>query len=354
MNDLTMLNDLGAALDPATDEPPARLRHRVLKSFEGPARRRRRLRVSLGWSLATSGGLAVALAVALVAGGAGGSGRSGNRPDTTLTASDVLLKAAATVRADKTPPPRPDQLVFSQSISAYAGSTSGPDGKMTVIPAVPKMRKIWLSVDGTHDGLLRESTMPGAPSPAVITLEHTFPGCVNGKQAVVDGNNTVHRDRFEKCKAHPAYNANLPTDAKGMLAYLKTRASLNTDQYIFNAVEEVIGEHYRTPAQLAAIFEAAALIQSVVVVPDVVDIAGRHGIAVALQLGPFDPTGATPDHLNKPTVIQHQLVFDKTTYRFLGYQAVAVANYDGHKPGDVLSAEARLKNGIVDKIGQEL
>jgi hypothetical protein len=308
--------------------------------------------VSLGWSLAASGGLAAVLAVALVAGGAGGSGPSGNRPDTTLTASDVLLRAAANVRADKTPPPRPDQLVYTQTITAYGGTKVEPD-KVTPIAPVPKMRYVWWSVDGTRDGLLRESAMPGAPPNHTITPEVLLPGCVNRKAVVVDQHDKVHRDQFQECDAYPAYQADLPTDAAGMLAYLKTKASEDNDEYLFYALQEQIGEHYLTPAQLAAIFEAAARIQSVVVVPDVIDIAGRHGIAVALQMGPFDPTGASPPvHLNQPPVIQQQLIFDPTTYRYLGFQAVTVANYNGHKPGDVLGAEARLKNGIVDKVGQ--
>jgi hypothetical protein len=354
MNDLSMLNDLGAALDPATDEPPARLRHRVLHTFERPVARRRRVRVSLGWSLGASGGLAAVLVAALIAGGAGGSGPSGNRPAAALTAGDVLLRAADNVRADKAVSPRPDQLVYSQSISAYRVTKIDKSGKATDIPPIPKMRRVWLSVDGTHDGLLRESAIPGNPPDKTITPEVVLPGCVNRKAMVVDQHNQLHRDQFQECDVYPSYQADLPTDAAGMLSYLKTQASEANDEYLFDAVEEQIGEHYLTPAQLAAIFEAAARIQSVVVVPDVVDIAGRHGVAVALQVGPFHPGASPAVHLNERPVIQQQLIFDRDTYRFLGYQAVTVAAYDRHKPGEVLSAMARLKNGIVDKAGQTL
>jgi hypothetical protein len=347
MNELNMLKDLGAAIDPVTDGPSPRQRHRVLNTFEGrPPGRRRRLRVSLGWSLATSGGLAAVLAVALIAGSTGGSGPSGNRPDRALVASDILLRAAANLRADKTPPPRPDQFVYVQSISAYMPSGTPAEYR-------PKLRQVWTSVDGTHDGLLRESAMPGKPRADDIIPEVLQPGCVNRKAVVVDQHRVVHRDQFAECDVYPSYQAELPTDAEGMLRHLRSVASQPNDEYVFYAVKDEIGEHYLTPAQLAALFEAAARLPSVVVVPDVVDIAGRHGVAVALQLPAFDPTGASPSvHLSKPAVYQQQLIFDPSTHAYLGQQAVAVAEADGHKRGDFLGGSAILKNAIVDRVGQ--
>ncbi|MEV6924466.1 CU044_5270 family protein [Dactylosporangium sp. NPDC051485] len=345
MNDLNMLQDLGAARDPATGEPPPGLRHRVLHGFDGPApRRRRRWRLSPGWSLATSAGLVAVLAVALIAGGPDGSGPSGRRTEGVLTASDLLLRAAQNMRADTTPPPRPDQFVYVQSISAY------PTNPARIRPVQPKMRQLWLSADGTHDGLLRESAMPGGPPASDIIAEAPLPGCRNGKAAVVDQHWKVHPDQLQDCSVDPAYRADVPTNAADMLRYLRGKANDHSDAAKFLEIRVVIREKYLTPGQLAAVFEAASHLSGVVVVPDVVDVAGRRGVAVALSVPASDPTGASPPA--KASIWQQQLIFDPTTYAYLGYQTVAVADVDGHKRGDLLGGSAALQNAIVDRAGQ--
>ncbi|WP_020524643.1 CU044_5270 family protein [Catelliglobosispora koreensis] len=325
MNDLKMLKELGTELDPENGGPPPRLRHRVLTSLDSPApRRTSRWRLSWRWSLAAPAGLAVVIVAALVV-------STVNRPssDGKLTARDVLLRAASFQRADTAPLPRPDQLVYVQSISAYYNTGQTP-------PVQPKMRQIWMSVDGLHDGLLKESALPGKPRAQNIIANAPLPACINGKAAVVDQQWKMHPDEFEECSLHPAYQ-DLPTDAAGMLGYLRSTAPREGNDWdILDHAMSLIDEKYATPAQMAAIFEALSHLKSAAVDPDVVDLHGRHGIAVTM-------TGEKA---------VWQLVFDPNTYSYFGFQAVAVVDADGLKRGDLISGNAILAKAIVDRPGQ--
>ncbi len=54
----------------------------------------------------------------------------------------------------------------------------------------------------------------------------------------------------------------------------------------FTTIGDLLGESIAPPEVSAALYRAAALIPGVTVVPDAVDAAGRHGVAVA-----FDGSG---------------------------------------------------------------
>ncbi|MFJ1745457.1 hypothetical protein ACIOJD_04340 [Streptomyces sp. NPDC088116] len=84
------------------------------------------------------------------------------------------------------------------------------------------------------------------------------------------------------------------------------------------------------PARSAALYRAAAKIPGVVVIPDAVDAAGRHGVAVA--------------RANEGE--RQELIFDKETKQFLGGRIVAVEDLpDG--PGRVSSpGPARSSNEL--------
>ena len=82
----------------------------------------------------------------------------------------------------------------------------------------------------------------------------------------------------------------------------------------------------------------------VVVVPEVVDVAGRHGIAVAWTLLYPDPgvTPAQPSAGPPRPVAQAQLVFDPATYVYLGDRTVVTADVAGQKAGTGLGQSAVL------------
>ena len=358
MDDLTMLKAVGATLDPASNGPPPGLRHRVVAGFGRPAPRGHRLRMpGLGWSLATTGGLAAVLAVAVIAGNTSGPGpqppgdRNGAVP---AVAGDVLMRAAQTARMDPTPAPRADQFVYVESISAYQGSEVTPDGQQRFLPTQPKLRQVWLSADGTHDGLLRESAAPGQPPASDIIAETPLPGCRNGRAASVGKDAKVIPGQFDPCVLRPVYQPDLPTDAEGMLRYLRDGKDDRTDGDLFEMIARLLRESYLSPAQRAAVFEATSRLSGVVVVPDVVDVAGRHGIAVARTLLYPDPavTPAQPSAGPPRPVAQDQLLFDTVTYGYLGDRTVITAEVGGQQAGAVVGLAAVLKVGIVDRVGQ--
>ncbi|MEV5173665.1 hypothetical protein AB0L10_21835 [Streptomyces flaveolus] len=74
------------------------------------------------------------------------------------------------------------------------------------------------------------------------------------------------------------------------------------------------------------------------VVPDAVDAAGRHGVAIARK----DPDNPTRD----------EWIFDRRTHEFLGERSVATEDYPGVKKGQVTSDTAVLRRAVVDRAGQ--
>lgn len=352
MDDLTMLEAVGATLDPTTDGPPPTLRHRVVAGFREPVPRRYRF-WGLGWGLATAGGLTAALAIVLIIGSAGPSGKA---PGEQLTnASDILLRAAQTARTDTAPVPRPDQFVFVESISSGQGSEVAPGGQQHFFPIHTKLRQDWLSVDGTRDGLFREGAAPGHPPPARdIIAQMPMPGCRKGRAAAIGKDGKVIPGKFDPCVPRPAYRPDLPIDADAMLRYLRDARGRDTDKALFEVIKDLIQQGYMTPAQRAALFEATSRLSSVVVVPDVTDITGRAGIAVALTLLYPNPSESHAGASTGPSrpVAQLQLIFDPARYSYLGYREVVTADVGHYKAGTVLSQSAVLQTGIVDQAGQ--
>ncbi|HTJ37275.1 MAG TPA: CU044_5270 family protein [Dactylosporangium sp.] len=312
MNDLQAMQQFGEALDPAGQEPPARLRHRVLRSAAQPARRRRVPRLAL------AGGLAAVITAGVLAAQVVGIG--GHKPAASAAASEILHSAAEEARHQPAIAVRPDQFVYVESIATNA-SFGSPGSKPT---HEKEHRTAWLSADGEHDGLVRSN-------------DHSLPlpGCINGKEVQTKGGQSVSTD----CTPVPGYVANLPTDSKAMLDYLYDHRSGGNprDQQAFTTAADLIREAYISPASLAAVFDAVARIPGVDVVGDVTDEAGRHGVAVAIT---------------EVQGMRTELIFDKASHAFLGTRAVMVRDQDGMHKGDIFESSAVLKVAIVDRAGQ--
>jgi hypothetical protein len=89
----------------------------------------------------------------------------------------------------------------------------------------------------------------------------------------------------------------------------------------------------------AALFDAAAKIPGVTVLPHVADAAGGQGIAVAMT--PREGPASGPIWPRT----RFELIFDPHTYRFIGSQAVAPG---GSARGAVLLASHLLKVSFTD------
>ncbi|MEU4769149.1 CU044_5270 family protein [Actinosynnema sp. NPDC023794] len=309
MDELRVLREMGDET-PLPDEAalaPARAALLAGIAERGPVRlRKRRSRYALVGASAIGLAAAVAATITLLPAGQpapGGQALTTSASPVVEPVTDpvrLLAFAARAARADPSAPPRPDQFVYTRS---EAGE--GP------------AREIWLSVDGVHDGLLKHPD--GTTS--------RFPGCVDGQREVFKDPAVVLG--WEPCEPRPAYRSDLPTDVDGMLAHLDANAggepgSVNSRG---KDVLSLVNESLLPPLSRAALYEAAARVPGLAVVPDARDAAGRPGVGITWPV----PPGSSPEA--EPVVI----VFDAETYELLGtnFHAIteqAVVDQAGQRP----------------------
>jgi hypothetical protein len=334
MNDLDLMEKFRAEVPPADLDRMARARARMFRT-EPPRRAARWV-----WRVAPPAALAAAAAVAVVAIQApsgstplspSGTGPAAGSPapGSTADASHLLLLAAAEARQQPVLTARPDQFVYVESKVAWAGvvvgappkSSTGPGGsshpRSKYVPPLEKTRRVWISADGSRDGLLKETplTKPSPDQRRFSMLTDTSLG-----------------------KGQAAYRRDLPTDAKAMRTYLYAtdHGGNSRDAGVWSYLGELLREEYLPPASVAALYEAAATIPGTSVVRNQVDSAGRHGTAVS-----YTDAG-----------IRHDLIFDASTYQFLGERDVVVGDFWAFPKNAVIGYTAQLKIAIVDKPGQ--
>ncbi|MEU9283805.1 CU044_5270 family protein [Streptomyces sp. NPDC048275] len=303
---------------PEKDLPPGR--HQLLKEHlmteirqneQAPRRRNPWLRPAIA-----AAAVATAAAVAFVLLPSSGGDVSAQPPS---RATVALLEdlALAAEHEDSPDAIRDDQWVYVDAKVSY--SSSG-EGKKTEIPPLHRFES-WHSVDGTRAGLYRETGRgqwrgEADPKPGEVAYELS----------------TNYR-----------HLSTLPTDADKMYDWLHEVApkysGQETDQAMFVLVGDLIREAIVPPEVSAALYRAVAKIPGVTVVEDVVDAAGRSGVAIARK----DPDNPSRD----------EWIFDRKTHAFLGERSVATSDWSGGvKKGDVTSNTAILSRAVVDKAGQ--
>lgn len=293
MDELRLLRELGDETPLPDEASLAPARAAFLAGLAG--RRRPRRRFALVGASAIGLAAAVAAAVTLLPTSPPAPTAPGGQAQSTSTgaaapvtdAVRLLNFAAEAARAEPAVNPRPDQFVYTRSsVDSNGGAPL----------------EIWLSVDGTRDGVLHDR---GEQIPV--------PGCRDGKAVVVKGNQVLP-GLTDDCEPQPAYRSDLPTDVDGMLAYLDANAKPgNVDSYGKNLLS-LMNEPMVPPAARAALYEAATRVPGLSVVPDARDAAGRPGLGIT-----WPPrAGSAPDV--KPVVI----VFDPTTYELLGTTSYAI------------------------------
>ncbi|MEU1663203.1 CU044_5270 family protein [Streptomyces sparsogenes] len=330
---------------PERDLPPGR--HRLLKEHlmreirqtEAQAAREPRRR----WLRPAVAGpaLAGALALAVVAGVAvAGSGDGGTRTevardgtatyafvpragaDTTGGAARVLARVATVAEKKKADDGiRDDQFVYTKSLVSYATVT---DGKPTELAPLHDLED-WTSVDGTRKGRMLE---PGGNPPLDLPND---PDPAPGEPGYDQSVNYRHLQT-------------LPTDPDAMRRWLyghtghEGEGERDRDQDAFVLAGDLL--HGMMPPKVsAALYRAVAKIPGVVVVPDAVDAAGRHGVAVARV-----------DSYNAGE--RNEWIFDEKSGEFLGTRTVALESSHGVKAGQVTGTSAVLERAVVDKAGQ--
>ena len=341
MNDLELIRKLRS--DPPPAEPAAMLRARAAlqREMRGETRGPGSVRAGrwrLGWQLAAAGGLAAVLGIALVAAAPNDTAHPNNgaQANAVTDAAGILRQAALAAEHEPILPARPDQYVFVESIDDYHGETFDCDGKADQShcaaipdPATPTLRQIWLSVDGAHDGFLR--TRPhhgGAWNDTPMQACPTGPRPPKGVR--------VTKQQAGNCTPTPAYLAGLPTNVAAMTTYLGAKAAESANGDLFTAAGELVGEAYLPPASQAAVFRALGDVADVTVAQDAVDAAGRHGVSVGRDAHGF----------------RNELIFDRTTFDFLGSRTIALQDVGKLTKGTVAGQSARLRLAIVDGLRQ--
>lgn len=301
MDDMRLLQRIGEEVPPATPEHLASARARLLAAMAptapapAPVRRttRRSWRLVFGGLVAAGVAAAVTSVVVLAPEGIGG-----DVPAAKADASQVLRNAAAASLRTPDIVPRSDQFIYRRTQSGQS------------------LHEVWHSVDGTRDGMVRQTTPAGGTETIIL------PGCRNGRVAVIKGNKALP-GRTEPCTPESAYRTDVPTDAAAMRTYLAERHSGQSGSV--NAVGKdvhVLAHSYLRPQSRAALYEAAAVTPGLRAVENVSDGAGRPGIGIT-----WDSPGGRG---------QNVLVFDARTYAFLGTQGTS----------------AMLTLTVVDKVGQ--
>lgn len=286
MDDLVLLKDMAdrTPLPHAADLAPARAR--LLAEIAAPVAPRRRRRLVL------SGAAVVGLAAAITAVVALGPLEQVGVAPPKASAADVLHQAADAARAMPDVIPRPDQFLY---LKAKAGTG--------------EVREVWLSIDGTRDGLIDQNGH-----------KETIPGCVDGREKIIGGNG-ARPGATQTCEPQPAYLPDAPTDKQGMIAYLRSdlKGEPSDTNFVGKMVMDLVEGTYLRPAARAALFEAFADIDGLVLDEHAKDVAGRPGLGVS-----WDSNGYSGS-----------MVLDPVRHTYLGSEH-----------------EALLVNTIVDKAGQ--
>jgi hypothetical protein len=315
MNDLDLVEKFRADVAPAD---PAALSRARARMFHDPAPRHHRWI----WGLVPAGALAVAVVVAVVAGGiphpadttvspkqSTAPAPLPSAPPSANDAAGVLRLAAAEVRTEPVLTPGPGQFLYVESIEAD-DDVKNLETRPTWVPPRELRRDIWLSVDGSKPGLLIQTEVKTGK-------KYDVPLDADGTKA---------------------YLTTLPTDPVAMRAWLYKRSRGNEnspDSVAWDKIGDTLRERYVPPAVRATLFEAAATIPGTTLVKQA-DLAGRKGVAVSLRSGPT----------------RFDYIFDAKTYEFLGERVVVVGHLPPYPKGAVSRWTAQLRMAVVDRAGQ--
>lgn len=242
-------------------------------------------------------------------------------------AARVLQRAAAAELSQ--PAPRGSQFIYTET----AFVLTVPAGTSRTAPrweTGTALQQMWQSVSGSR---------PGA---------FGIPHCQ------VDGRRRSPCQPLIRIPAHtgqPGVSSyaelqKLSTSPQALLSYLEKPngcppASVGNRTIRFgradrawNQIGIILGTNMVLPPRLGqALLQAAARIPGVILLPNVVDAAGRRGIAVARTAS---------------GVLRTELIFAPRSYRFIGVQDVLLKTGHGLPAGTVWAASALVRAKVVD------
>ncbi|GAB2830106.1 hypothetical protein GCM10027176_38170 [Actinoallomurus bryophytorum] len=244
----------------------------------------------LRWGLAaTAAGLAVAVGAAAVLQQTGTHGTGGHapRPDRTGTvvdAAQVLSLAANTVETRPAIRPRAHQWAYVERMDLSSQRHVEING---VPPGKPMVAEIWTRFDGTREASLGDNIIGVDPHRLHMSkLDH-------------DADETTPLQDY-------AHLASLPTDPQALVKKLCHGGPATADQTscVFPIAVKLLANVAMPPKLQATFYRVLATLPHIVVKRDVVDLAGRHDIAVA---------EAYPDDFQSEAIL-----LDPHTYEYRG------------------------------------
>lgn len=209
----------------------------------------------------------------------------------TVQLVSTVQQIATAATKQQTPEPKPGQYIYVKSEVSFQSTSNNAD---------TGERKTWVQ--------------PLHPRP------------VNGKD--IPGKAPSHLS-YDWLKAQP-------TNPGALLKsiYATTGNTRDRDQRAFQEIKSIINEQLVPARTAAALYRAAAKIPGVVVVENSQDATGRTGLALA----------RVDERYGERT----ELVFDRTTFAYLGSRGVQIKEYNGVKPGTVTERTAILERAVVD------
>jgi len=330
VDDLTAVREFEADVAPLTDDARfaarARLRRAIVREGRpGDLSRRLMLRVAVVGTAtaAVAGGV-------VVAGRHGGNGGADTSRMGTLSAAELLHKAAARSRADSTgtPVPRDDQYVYTKM---FVTRTFVKDGKRKTWTD-----ESWTSVDGSKPSRRQEYGKIHR-DPPLGEHQVMWPPTEYAKLAQwpTQPDELLDRLRMGISLDDEMANADVGT---GEVRETPMRQEDIDGVAFANAVQLFVVPRIMPPGLEAATFEAVARIPGIRIDRDALDGLGRKGVAVSYPKFDF------------------AFIFDATDYTYLGLRLkgstadLVDGKFKHHDWYHELRAREEL--GVVDRIGQ--
>ncbi|NUW44443.1 CU044_5270 family protein [Nonomuraea rhodomycinica] len=334
MDEMAELARLWAEVPEATERDLAGSRAVLASRFDRPRRgwrgalASRSDRPRRGWREALPVrrvALAGAIAVTLTAGvlvaevGLGGSGPHG--PGSLIGAppadAKTLLSLAARAATDQPDMvPARGEYVHTRRLAQQSLYTEDEAGR-TQYTKVLVNEERWEAADVGKPWLSREQAVSAIGPAPRTSWDH-------GTE------DTVYEPAT--CPGRPAY-ARLgawPTDPAQVRAKLVAETGGEEPLRVWSALQGLVAESVVRPSLSAALYQVAAGLDGIVLVPDAVDAAGRPGLAVAMDEG--DGT-------------RSELIFDRHTYRYLGERTVNTRDRKVRLPNREVTARKGAANG---------
>ncbi|MBB5775380.1 CU044_5270 family protein [Nonomuraea jabiensis] len=270
--------------------------------------------------VALTGAMAAALTVGILAAQVG---LGGSDPDNPLAAppadAQTLLKLAARAAAEQPDRvPARGQYAHTRMLvqrSLFTTDEAGPPQYTKVL--VNEER--WEAADVGKPWLSREQAVSATGPAPRNRWDHGVEDTVYEPAA---------------CPGEPAYARlrSWPTDPAQVRA--KIVADTGPDPLrMWSSLQGLVAESVVRPSLSAALYQVAAGLDGIVLIPDTVDVAGRPGLAVGMDQG----DGTRSD-----------LIFDKRTYHYLGERTVNTTDRKAKMPfGEVIKRKGTANGTAV-------